>query len=92
MNSKAVLAAVALAASFAVTAPAFAQELTGSAGNRAQLYRTSPGRHDSYSAADRASGLGAYAAVPGSASATGRDAAATGGGSAGYNSHNETDY
>lgn len=92
MNSKSILAAVALVAAIAVTAPALAQELTGSAANRARLYGNSPRQPDSYAQSYRASGLGAYAAVPGAASASGRDAAATGGGSIGYNSHNESDY
>jgi hypothetical protein len=92
MNSKSKLAAIALVAAVGVATPAlaFAQALqTGSAANREQLYGSSPGQFVSYGRqADRANGLGAYARVPGSASVTGQGAAA--GGSAGYNSHNET--
>jgi hypothetical protein len=91
MNSKSKLAAIALMAA-AVATPAFAQALqTGSAANRAQLYGSSPSQFVAYGRrADPANGLGAYAKVRNSALVTGQGAAAMGGGSIGYDGHNET--
>jgi hypothetical protein len=92
MKSKSKLAAIALVAAVGAATPAFAQALqTGSAANRAQLYGSSPSQFVPYGRqADRANGLGAYARVPSSASVRGQGAAGMGGGSIGYNSHNET--
>jgi hypothetical protein len=91
MISKSELAAIAFVAALGAATPAFAQALqTGTAANRAQLYGSSSascqfvpyGRQ-----ADRANGLGAYAMVPGSAFATRRGPATSGGGSIGYNQY-----
>jgi hypothetical protein len=91
MISKSKLIAVAFVAAVGVATPAFAQALqTGTAANRAQLYGfgSVPSRLVPYGRrAGRASGLGAYAMVPGSAFVTRHGPAASGGGSIGYNQY-----